>query len=73
MKEIEKEWYALIVPNGHIEFWRFDDKNFNKDVLWVENTKKEFKATLQEAKEYSKKYGLKFLFPSEKFEKEFNN
>lgn len=71
--KLEREWYALIIPNGHIEFWKFSDKEFHKEALWVEDSKKEFKSSLQDAKIYAEKYNLKFLFPSEEFEKEFNS
>ena len=52
--ELEKEQYALIIPSGHIEFWKFSDKEFHKELSWKENKEKEFKASLQEAKEYAK-------------------
>ncbi len=71
--ELEKEQYALIIPSGHIEFWKFSDKEFHKELSWKENKEKEFKASLQEAKEYAKKYNLKFLFPNKEFEKKFNS
>ena len=67
------EWYALIIPNGHIEFWKNEDIEFNKDALWEENDKKEFKSSIKDCKKYAEKYGLKYLFPNDEFEKEFNN
>ena len=71
--KLEEEWYALIIPNGHIEFWKYEDKDFHTNVSWEENEKAEFKATLPTTKDYIKRYNLKCLFENEELESYFNN